>query len=302
MVIDKKVKRFSATLFALFLFFVFLSALTGCASLKEHLAMKDAAAAYKAGKWEDAAGNYKKALDMNRFRPENWKHLGFCYWNMIEPGSTNAKDVEATNNALDAFQNYLKLVKEDDQVQDYIINLYLNQNRVEDGIKFYEGLLAENPTDSRILYTLSVMYGKLGNFDKSLAYSKRKADLKPDDPSGYIFISAICWERSYNKYNPLPKADRGKIVEEGMRMVDKALALDDQSFEGHVYKNLLYRQLNDITKLYAEDEKDRRAKKDLLDKAETYLKKADAERDIAKVIRKNKSEKSTSSGNTEGSK
>jgi len=299
MVSDKKVKRFSTALTALLLFFLLLSSLTGCASFKEHLAMKDAAAAYKAGKWDEAVANYKKALAINRYRPENWKHIGFCYWNMIEPGSNKPKDVEATNNALEAFQNYLKIVKNDDTVQDYIINLYLNQNRIEDGVKFYEGLLAENPGDPRILYTLSVMYGKIGDFDKSLYYSKKKADLTPNDPAGYIFISALCWERSYNKFNPLPKDQREKLVNEGMAMVDKALSLDDRSFEGHVYKNLLYRQLNEITKLYAEEEKDRKKKKELTDKADEYIKKADAERDIAKEIRKSKP---ASPGKTEGSK
>ncbi len=299
MVIDKKVKRFSAGLTALLLFFLLLSSLTGCASFKEHLAMKDAAAAYKAGKWDEAIANYKKALAINQYRPENWKHIGFCYWNTIEPGSSKPKDVEATNNALEAFQNYLKIVKNDPEIQDYIINLYLNQNRIEDGVKFYEGLLAENPTDSRILYTLSVMYGKLGDFDKSLMYSKKKADLTPTDPAGYIFISALCWERSYNKYNPLPKEQREKLVTEGMAMVDKALSLDNKSFEGHVYKNLLYRQFADIAKLRAEDEKDRRKKKELMDQSDAFLKKADAERDIAKEIRKSKP---TSSGKTEGSK
>ncbi len=207
--------------------------------------------------------------------------------------------MEATNNALEAFQNYLKIVKNDPAIQDYIINLYLNQNRIEDGVKFYESLLAENPTDPRILYTLSVMYGKLGDFDKSLMYSKKKADLTPTDPAGYIFISALCWERSYNKFNPLPKEQREKLVAEGMQMVDKALSLDNNSFEGHVYKNLLYRQFAEISKLRAEDEKDRRKKKELMDEADAFLKKADAERDIAKEIRKNKP---ASSGKTEGSK
>ncbi len=91
MVIDKKVKRFSAGLAAFLLFFLLLSSLTGCASFKEHLAMKDAAAAYKAGHWDEAITNYKKALAINQYRPENWKHLGFCYWNIIERAPASRK-------------------------------------------------------------------------------------------------------------------------------------------------------------------------------------------------------------------
>lgn len=258
----------------------------GCTSLREHMAMKDAAKAYKAGDFNAAATKWKEALGYNPGRSENWKHLGYCYWMLIEPGSKADKDKALTNQALESFQKYLDLVGKDDSIQDYIINLYINQERLEDGIKYYESMLRQDPTNVRILQTLGVMYARAGNFDKSLEYSEKKAAMEPGDATGYLYIAALCWQRSYNKQDP--DAYRQKLVDRGMGAIEKALTIDTMSFEGHLYKNLLYRQMQELTKNAAEAEKDRRKKKELLDKSDEYLKLANGERDKALEIRKAK--------------
>lgn len=262
----------------------------GCSSLKEHLAMKDAASLYKQTKWQDAANKFEEALKINPYRPENWKHLGYCYWNLIEPGSNAPKDMDYTTKALDAFQKYLQLVKKDDSIQDYIINLYINQNLLEEGVKYYEDILKENPQDTRVLFTLSQMYGKMGNFEKSLEYSLKKADLSPNDPAGYIYIAALCWQRSYNRQDTIE--ERENIVNKGMPNIDKAISLDPKNSTAYVYKGLLYRQLVETTKFKADEEKDRRKKKELMALADKYLTKANEVRDIAIKLRKEEKEKS----------
>lgn len=257
---------------------------TGCSSLNEHINMKDGAKAYKGGKFAEAATFYKTALTFNPKNAENWKNLAYCYWQQIEPGSSQPKDVEATRNALDAFQKYLKLVGKDDQIQDYIINLYVNQNLLDEGVKFYEEALKQDPSDPRLLQTLSLMYAKKGDFQKSLDYSVKKAQLTPNDPSGYLYIGALCWNRSYNKQDV--DAERAKIVDQGMKALDTALRLDPNNFNGHLFVNLLYRQKADLAKNAALEEKDRRKAKELQAQADEYLKQADLEKDKALAIRK----------------
>ncbi len=285
--------KFKARFITILFIMSLVLSLTGCASFNEHLAMKDAASFYKQGKWEDAAKKYEEALSINPYRPINYKYLGFCYWNMIEPGSEAPKDITATRKALEAFQKYLQLVGKDDQIQDYIINLYINQNLLDEGVRFYESLLKDNPTDTRILFTLSQMYGKMGNFEKSLEYSLKKADLTPNDSAGYIYIAALCWQRSYNRQDSI--ADREKIVNMGLPNIDKAINLDPKNSTAYVYKGLLLRQLSEINKLKAEDEKDKRKKKDYLALADDYLEKANEVRDIAIKLKKEEREKSEAS-------
>lgn len=256
----------------------------GCASLNEHLAMKDAAKAYKAGKYADAAKCFEDALKINPTRAENWKYLAYSYWSLVEPGSKAKKDEEYTDKALAAFQKYLSIVGKDDQIQDYLINLYINQNRMEQGIKYYEGELKKNPSDVRIIQTLSTMYAKMGNFQKSLEYSLMKAKITPNEPAGWLFIGALCWDKSYRADDP--PAVRGQIVDQGVEALQTALKLDPNNFNGHLFMNLLYREKSKLAKLAADEERDRKVKRDLLAQADEFMQMADKERDTALAIRK----------------
>lgn len=264
--------------------FAFILSSFSCSSFKEHLAMKDGASFYRQGKWEDAVKKYEEAISLNPYRPITYKYLGFCYWNMIEPGSTAEKDMTATRKALEAFQKYLQLVGNDDVIQDYIINLYINQNLLDEGVKYYEALLKEKPDDVRIMLTLSKIYAKMGNFQKSLDYSIKRARLLNDDTSDRIYIGALCWERSHSKQDSLE--DREKIVNIGLENIEKALNNDKKNAFAYVYKGLLYRELQDIYKIRAEDEKNKKKQKELLARADEFLLIADKVREIAIDLRK----------------
>lgn len=290
MFINDRQRKAKVTYLILVSLLLLIFFLNGCSSLKEHLAMKDAASFYKQAKYEDAAKKFEEALRINPYRAENWKHLGYSYCYLIEPGSSSPKDIENTKKALEAFQKYLQIVKKDDSIQDYIINLYINQNLLEEGVKYYEEVLKENPQDPRVLFTLSQMYGKMGNFDKSLEYAEKKADLTPNDPGGYIYIAALCWQRSYNRQDSAEV--REEIVNKGLPPIDKAISLDPKNSTAFVYKGLLLRELSETSKLKAEEEKNRKKKKELLELSEQYLTKANEVRDIAIKLRKEEKEKS----------
>lgn len=279
---------FSKNLSKLSLLFIMVLLLISCSSLKEHMIMKDAAAFYKEGKFEDAAKKFEEALRINPYRAVNYKHLGYCYWNLIEPGSLQPKDMEYTRKALDAFQKYLEFEKGDDSVQNYIINLYINQNLLDEGIKFYENALKESPNDVRIMNTLMMMYKQKGDFQKSVSFAIKMADQKPTEPGGYITVGALCWDRSRGREDSLD--DREKIVDIGMKNIDKALSLDPNNISALVYKGLLYRQLKEIAEFRAIDEKDRRKKKELENLAKEYLAKADEMRNKALELKKKEKE------------
>ena len=267
---------------------------TGCSSVKEHLAINEGAKNYKAQKYLDAAKKFEEAIALNPGRPETYKNLGYCYWSLIEPGSTQPKDLEFTDKALKAFSDYLATNPEDgDKIQDYLINLYVNSNHLDQGIQYYEAFLQNNPNDARILQTLALLYGKKGDFAKSLDYSVRKADMTPGDAAGYVFIGALCWQRSHNKVDP--PEERGAIVDKGMAALDKALSINPESFEGLLYKNLVLRQKSDLAKMAADAErKDKKKKKALEDEAAAYIAQAEELRKQAIEVKKKQSQQQQS--------
>lgn len=262
----------------------------GCSSVKEHLAINEGVKQYKAQKYLDAAQKFEEAIEKNPGRPETYKNLGYCYWSLIEPGSTQPTDLEYTDKALDAFRKYLESNPEDgDKIQDYLINLYVNSNHLDQGITYYEGFLQAKPNDARILQTLALLYGKKGDFPKSLEYSVRKADMTPDEASGYVFIGALCWQRSYQKVDE-PEA-RMVVVEKGAQALDKALAINPENFEGLLYKNLMLRQKAELTKMAADSERrDKKKKKALEDEAAAYITQAEELRKQAIEVKKKQSQ------------
>lgn len=268
--------------------FLLLVPFLGCTSIREHKAMKEAAKEYREGNFAKAADFWKQALAYNPTRQENWKHVGYCYWSLIDPGANTPEARVLTDNALEAFQKYLDMgtCEDSEKIQDYIINLYINQGRISDGTRYYENMLKENPTDGRVLQALAVLYARAGNFEKCLEYSSRKAHLKEDDATGFLYVGALCWERSNRKIDPIPY--RQATCDKGMQAIETALRIDPTSFEGYTYKGLLYRQYQDFNKLQAEDEGNRKKKKEYLDKADEYLKLATEMRDKALAIRKAK--------------
>jgi len=245
--------------------------------------MKDAAKAYKSQKFAEAAKKFSEALKINPDREVNWKYLGYCYWSLIEPGSTTPQDKEYSNKALEAFQRYLSLHGRDDSIQDFMINIYINQNMFDEGIQYYLAQLKLYPHDPHILTTLSNLYAKKDDFDNSLYYSRKKAELQPNDIAGWQFIGALCWNRSYNDVDP--DAKRDSIVDQGIDALNKALAIDKNNFNAHLFMNLLYREKSKIATSRAEDARSRKKKRELLIQANDYLKKANEERDTAIAIK-----------------
>ncbi len=260
-----------------------LVAIASCSSLREHIAMKDAAKAYKSQKFTLAAKDFETALAINPNRAENWKYLGYTYWSLVEPGSKQPIDQQYTDKALAAFQKYLSMVGKDDKVQNYMINLYISQNRLDQGIKFYEAQLEIYPKDVRIMQTLSTMYAKENNFPKALEYSVMKAKEKPGDISGWLFIGALCWNRSYNAVDP--DEERGSISDQGIAALKRAIAINTNNFNAHLFLNLLYRQKSILAKNAAGKERNRSKKRALLAKSDDFLNMANQERDTAIAIR-----------------
>jgi len=109
-------------------------------------------------------------------------------------------------------------------------------------------------------------------FEESKAYHQRHIDLRPNDPEPYYWIGVIDWTLSfrangelraeYNKNNikkqvretdPLPASVRadytakyGRLVDEGVAGLQKAIQLRPDYDDAMAYLNLLYRRKADM--------------------------------------------------------
>ena len=75
------------------------------------------------------------------------------------------------------------------------------------------------------------------------------------------------WIIVYDKNNPPPEEEQGKLIDEGLANLDKALALNPDYDDAMTYKNLLYREKARL----ASNEDD---KKKLTDQADEWFNKS----------------------------
>lgn len=253
---------------AILLLAAFASA--GCNKLKSKQEIKRGNEFLKAAQYQSALSAYQEALRLDPGEDKLHKHIGIAYMGMYQPGSKHPKDLEYAQKAIDNLKQYVAAYPEDQKVLEYLVSMYLNTERYDDAIAFYQNeLLKRNPKDSKAMQSLAMLYFKKGDFDNGVKWLKERLNVVTTDPERaevYYLIGVQAWDRSYNFPDTDP-AVRSKLVDEGMAALNKAVEIKPDYFEAISYINLLYREK-------AKMETDPAKKQEYTDTANKYLQQA----------------------------
>jgi tetratricopeptide (TPR) repeat protein len=246
---------------------VAVSALVGCNKIKSKQEIKAGNEFLKASQYQPALAAYQEALRLDPGEKRLHKHIGLAYMGLYQPGSKHPKDLEFAQKAIDHLKSYIDAYPEDRKAREYLISMYLNAERYDDAINFYQNdLLKRDPRDSKAMQSLAMLYFKKGDFDNGVMWLKKRLEVEGNNPEVYYLIGVQAWDRSYNFPN-LDPALRAKIVDEGLEALNKALQLKPDYFEAVSYINLLYREK-------AKMESDPVKKQEYIDTANKYLQQA----------------------------
>ncbi|HTY41072.1 MAG TPA: tetratricopeptide repeat protein [Thermoanaerobaculia bacterium] len=255
-------------------FLLALTALAGCDKFKSKQAIKKGNEFLKAAQYQSALAEYEEALRLDPGETKLHKHLGIAYMGMYQPGSKHPKDLEYAQKAIDNLKLYVQAYPEDNKALEYLVSMYLNTERYDDAIAFYQNeFLKRNPKDAKAMNSLAMLYFKKGDFDNGVLWLKKRLELEGTNPEVYYLIGVQAWDRSYN-FPDLDPALRAKIVDEGLQSLNKAVELKPDYFEAVSYINLLYREK-------AKMETDPAKKQEYTDTANKYLQQALAMRKAA---------------------
>jgi cytochrome c-type biogenesis protein CcmH/NrfG len=127
------------------------------------------------------------------------------------------------------------------------------------------------PNEPAVYLQLAGYYNRQGEFDKTIDALQQRAAKEPNNPEAHYTIATYYWDKAYRDFR-LSDADKRKMVQTGVDLVDKALSIKSDYAEAMVYKNLLLR-------LQANLEKDP-------SRQQALLKQADTLRDQAQELRK----------------
>ena len=215
--------------------------LAGCNKLQARSEIKKGNEFFKAANYPAALAAYENASRLDPGQSKLKKNIGLAYMAMYQPGSKHPKDIEFAAKAIENLQAYLKEHPEDKRAHEFLVSMYLNTDRYDDAIKFYQERLAADPKDVKAIQSLAAMYFKKGDFNKGVEWLQKRAALEPTNPEGYVMIGVQAWDRSYH-YPDIDPATRGQIVDMGLDNLDKALKIKPDSFEALTYINLLWRE------------------------------------------------------------
>jgi tetratricopeptide (TPR) repeat protein len=239
----------------------------GCDKIHSKQEIKRGNEFLKAAQYQSALAAYEEALRLDPGETRLHKHIGIAYMGMYQPGSKHPKDLEYGQKAIDNLKLYVQAYPEDTKALEYLVSMYLNTERFDDAIAFYQNeLLKRNPKDTKAMQSLAMLYFKKGDFDNGVLWLKKRLEIEGTNPEVYYLIGVQAWDRSYN-FPDLDPALRAKIVDEGLQSLNKAVELKPDYFEAVSYINLLYREK-------AKMETDPAKKQEYTDTANKYLQQA----------------------------
>jgi tetratricopeptide (TPR) repeat protein len=256
-------QRAAATVFLL----LAATALAGCNKIKSKQEIKKGNEFLKAAQYQSALASYEEALRLDPAENKLHKHIGIAYMGMYQPGSKHPKDLEFAQKAIDHLKKYVQAYPEDQKAFEYLVSMYLNTERYDDAIDFYQNhLLKKDPKDSKAMQSLAMLYFKKGDFENGVKWLKQRLTVEGNNPEVYYLIGVQAWDRSYN-FPDLDPELRARIIEEGLEALNKALQMKPEYFEAVSYINLLYREK-------AKMEPDPVKKQEYIDTANKYLQQA----------------------------
>ena len=245
-------------------------AFPGCNKLKSKQEIKRGNDFLKAAQYQPALAAYQEALRLDPGETKLHKHIGIAYMGMYQPGSKHPKDLEFAQKAIDNLKQYVAAYPDDTKSLEYLVSMYLNTERFDDAINFYQTeLLKRNPKDAKAMQSLAMLYFKKGDFENGVKWLKARLNVvtsNDEKAEVYYLIGVQAWDRSYN-FPDIDPALRTQIVDEGMDALNKAVQMKPDYFEAISYINLLYREK-------AKMEVDPAKKQEYTDQANKYLQQA----------------------------
>jgi len=244
----------------------------GCNKLKARDLLNKGVASFKNGQYDASIEDFKQAKDLDPTLLNARLYLATAYATEYIPGAPSDDNVKVGQQAVSEFQD--------------VLTVDAGNLSALDGI-------------GSMLYNMAGTPFTPEKFEESKKYHLKHIELKPDDPEPYYWVGVIDWtlayrgnaeaRQAYNIQNqkkqvkeadPLPEKIRddytkqySTLVDEGLKMLQKATDLRPDYADAMAYQSLLLRQKADMSDSATRASLEKQAD-DLLDKVKEIKQKA----------------------------
>jgi tetratricopeptide (TPR) repeat protein len=121
---------------------------------------------FNTGNYQEALELYKRAIELNRYIPDLYLNLGYCYKFSMD------LDAENANRAADAFLQANSLNPQSSVPDTELAWLYLSLGEYARAVQYAENAVKDSPTDSRRYGDLGIMYYKNKDYNQAITWLK----------------------------------------------------------------------------------------------------------------------------------
>jgi tetratricopeptide (TPR) repeat protein len=211
-----------------------------CSRLKARDHLNKGVQAYRNAQFQPAIMHFKEAVSLDPSLLNARLYLATAYAAQYVPGGDSADNKQIAKQAIDAFQDVLRI----------------------------------DPGNTTALSFIAQIYYGMKDFDKAKEYNQRLIKLEPNNPVPYYWIGmldwAVCFPRAQTvrkdhdidhakdpahpdvlpvipeKFRKGLAEQNGPLIEEGINALTKAIALKPNDTDSMAYLNLMYRQKAEI--------------------------------------------------------
>ncbi len=228
-----------APLFAVLLLAVVAGSCGTFRKLKARDQLNKGVQAYRNAAFQIAIEHFKDAVQLDPSLINARLYLATAYAQQYAPGGESPENIKIGQQAIDAFEDVLKL----------------------------------DPKNTTALASIGQIYYNMKDFNKAKDFQRQRIQIEPNNPEPYYWIGVIDWAEAFQadgkirkdlnlmmpdkngNLKPLPEKDRAQLetqnsqlVSDGIDALNKALELRPNDSNSMAYLNLLYRQKADIEK------------------------------------------------------
>jgi tetratricopeptide (TPR) repeat protein len=237
-----------------------VAASVACNRLKARDQLNKGVAAFRNAQFQTAIMHFKNAVVLDPTLLNARLYLATSYYNMYVPGGESPDNLKVAQQAIDAYQDVLKMDANNTTALASIAQIYYYEKKFEEAKKYQLQVAKIDPNNHDPYYWIGVLDWYIC-MPRTL---QTRRELGLDVPKG----------NDPNQLPPLPEKARaelekqnGELVTEGLNMLQKALDLKPNDFDTMAYLNLMYRQKADLESDPSAREADLKAADDWTNKA-----------------------------------
>lgn len=211
----------------------------GCNKLQGRRHFHKANALYENEQYREALKEFQDGLQQDPSADFVWRSVGLSALALYRPDDENPQNKQMADTAIDAFRKYLEGYPEDAKVREYLVSTLMGAKRHDEAIEVLEEDARNHPGEKQ--YSLAVIRA-LTDAGKLEQAMQRAEQLGANDPELFYTIGVNAWAKSY--YQPPANVDdHRKLIELGMKALERSDKIRPDNFDTLSYLNLMWREL-----------------------------------------------------------